>query len=244
MSVSSCAPPTDRMPHLPAAGITGEDSADTTEMTMKPQLYDQPPPTPPSIARWRKDMQPGKVCLHPGIAEDRDHERISTYGRAEPVGVKVHEVLNVAPKSYLMEKAIEKKESIYQSHQREPLGKAYVRGHELPQNVREAGFGRPTPQDVAGDETKELMHPTERIVPKEEHALYIKSHANYAPGEQRRRGYTWKGSNGEIDPTHHRFGMSLKGEVDGAGKALNPALSDDYKRPSIVVGKTLEDFRE
>ena len=86
------------------------------------------------------------------MADDADHQRLDVYGRAEPVGVKVHEVLNTAPKSYLIEKNIEKKESIYLSHKREPLGKPYVRGHELPTPFAQGqvGFGRPTPQDVMG----------------------------------------------------------------------------------------------
>jgi hypothetical protein len=32
--------------------------------------------------------------------------------------------------------------------------------------------------------------PVERVISDEERALYIKSHANYDPGEQRRRGHT------------------------------------------------------
>ena len=40
---------------------------------------------------------PGRVPA--GVADDADHQRLDVYGRAEPVGVKVHEVLNTAPKS-------------------------------------------------------------------------------------------------------------------------------------------------
>ena len=54
----------------------------------------------------------------------------------------MHEVLNIMPKSHLIEKSIEKKEGIYLSHKREPLGKAYVRGHEIPDRLLETGFGR------------------------------------------------------------------------------------------------------
>ena len=50
----------------------------------------------------------------------------------------------------------------------------------------EKGFGRATPQDVSGDLTKQLLMPVERLISEEEKALYIKSHANYDPGEQRR----------------------------------------------------------
>ena len=91
--------PIDRMPHLPGAGITGGAPDETAERTLKPELYAKPPPTPQEIAKWRKQIEPGKTVLHPGVASDLDHTRLSTYGRVEPVGVKVHEIMNVAPKS-------------------------------------------------------------------------------------------------------------------------------------------------
>jgi len=242
---ASCAQPTDRMPHLRPAGLAGEDNGESAEKTIKPEFFDKAPPTPATMQKWRKDTQPGKTILHPGVADDRDHERIHTYGRAEPIGVKVHEVLNVAPKSMLIEKAIEKKEAIYLSHKREPLSKPYVRGHDLPEELKEEGFGRPTPQDVAGDQTKELLHPRERIVPQSEHRLYVKSHANYEPGEQRRRGYSWNSKDGQVDPAQYRFGAAVhKGEKLGVAKAYNPTLDEEYKRPAVVVEQTLENFRE
>lgn len=237
----SVAKPTDSTPHLPAAGQHGEPNAVTAEQTLKPEFFDQAPPTPPHIKKWRKETAPGKICLHPGVAEDSDYARLDTYGKSEPVGVKVHEVLNTAPKSYLMEKAVEKRESIYLSNKREPLGKAMSRGHNLPAEMQ---FGRPTPQDVAGDQSKALLHPEERLIPEHEHQLYVRSHKNYDPGEQRRRGYTWKDQDGNIDPTTHRFGAAVKhGMHNGVGKAMNPELDENYKRPAVVVDKQLEDFR-
>ena len=238
--------PFDSTPHMSAAGLGGGKDGESAETTLKPELYNPPEPCPAHIKKWRKETEPGKICLHPGVADDADHERLSVYGRAEPVGVKVHEVLNTAPKSYLIEKNVAKKEGIYLSHKREPLGKPYVRGHELPQQFAsgESGFGRPTPQDVAGTQSKHLLHPQERLIPEEERQLYIKSHANYDPGEQRHRGYSWVDKEGPIDPAQFRFGGAVKdGEKAGVAKAINPALDPDYKRPPVVVEKLLEDFR-
>lgn len=224
----------------------GEASEETAEKILKPDIYQPEGPVPAHIKRWRKETEPGKICLHPGVADDADHERLDVYGRAEPVGVKVHEVLNTAPKSYLIEKNVEKKESIYLSHKREPLGKPYVRGHDLPTPFATGtvGFGRPTPQDVAGTISKHLLHPDERLIPEAERQLYVKSHANYDPGEQRRRGYSWVDKDGPIDPAHFRFGGAVKdGERLGVAKAINPALDPEWKRPPVVVEKLLEDFR-
>lgn len=242
------AKPFDSTPHLPAAGLAGGVSEDTTERTLKPEIFNPATtePTPEHMLKWRKDTEPGKVCLHPGVADDADHQRIEVYGRAEPVGVKVHEVLNTAAKSYLVEQAVAKKESIYLSHKREPLGKPYVRGHTLPEKFAagDVGFGWPTPQDVAGDQSKHLLHPTERVTPESERQLYVKSHANYDPGEQRHRGYSWVAKDGSIDPSNYRFGGRTEGgDKNGVAKAINPALDESYKRPPIVVDKRLEDFR-
>ena len=237
--------PFDSTPHLRAAGVGGEPDGESTEVTLKPELYNPEPTCPAHIKKWRKEMEPGKVCLHPGVADDADHERLEVYGRAEPVGVKVHEVLNTAPGSELISKTLMKKESIYLSNKREPLGKPYVRGHVLPPAIAARGFGQPAPQDVSGDQTKHLLHPKERITPEEERQMYVKSHANYEPGEQRHRGYNWVDKDGAIDPSTHRFGGKNKGGmINGVAKAFNPALDEEWSRPPMVVEKRLEDFRE
>lgn len=234
----------DRTPGLPPAGLEDPTSDETAERTLKAEGL-AAPPTPDHMKKWRKDYTPGKQCSHPGTADDLDYKRLDVYGRAEPVGVKVHDVLNVAPKSYLLEKAVQKKEQIYLSHKREPLGKQYSRGHTLPADLVEKGFGRPTPQDISGDPTKRMLHPEERIQPENEAALYRKSHANYAPGEQRRRGYEWVDSKGAIDPAQYRFGgIVTERDVDGMAKAMNPAKDERIPRDPIVVDKLLEDFRE
>jgi len=247
VNVASVAKPRDNAPNLRAAGLAHVAGEDTSERTLKPDIYNPEPVCPDHIKKWRKEMTPGQLCLHPGVADDADHQRLEVYGRSEPVGVKVHEVLNIAPTSELMATQLAKKESIYLSHKREPLGKPYVRGHNLPQPMASGsvGFGRPTPQDVSGDQSKHLLHPDERIMPESERQLYVKSHANYDPGEQRQRGYSWVDKEGPIDPATFRFGgRGEKGEVNGVAKMINPALDADYVRPSVVVEKLLEDFRE
>lgn len=113
------------------------------------------------------------------MAGDEDYKQLDVYGKVEPVGVKVHEIMNTAPKSYLLEQvkpccviciarlmpcaslpldwpmhhfvlpilqAERKKEKIYLSSKREPLGKPYVRGHEIPNMMTQQGFGMLTPQ--------------------------------------------------------------------------------------------------
>jgi len=251
------AQPYDSTPHLPPAGLGGEgghsllqtsgDREDTAEKTLKPDVYERAPPTPDYMKKWRKDYTPGKVLLHPGFSTDVDHERLEVYGRPEPVGVKVHEVLNTAPKSDIMDRNNEKKEAIYETHKREPLGKSYLRGHVMPNGIGEHfPFGRPTPQDVSGDASKELLHPIEEPTDPNVHDLYVRSHANYDPGEQRHRGYHWVDKDGQINPHTFMFGGDVKArEYEGVAKSINPKLDPDMPpEGQVVVEKRLEDWRE
>ena len=73
----SVAPPSDRTPHLPAAGLTNEAHGETAEKTLKPEFFGKAPPTPTHIKKWRKETEPGKICLHPGVAEDADYDEIN-----------------------------------------------------------------------------------------------------------------------------------------------------------------------
>ena len=186
---ATVARPFDGIPHIRGAGQADEPSDESTDRTLRGDGV-VVPTTPPHMKKWRKNHEPGVQSTHPGVADDLDYKRGEEdpiYGRTEPVGVKVHDIMNVAPKSFLLDKANLKKEQIYLSQKREPLGKQYTRGHQLPPSLVEKGFGRATPQDVSGDLTKQLLMPVERLISEEERALYIKSHANYDPGEQRRR---------------------------------------------------------
>jgi len=245
--IATVARPFDGIPHLPGAGLADELNDESTDRTLRGDGVDLPT-TPDHMKKWRKNYDPGVQTQHPGVADDLDYKRGEIdpiYGRVEPVGVKVHDIMNVAAKSYLLEKANLKSEEIYLSHKREPLGQQYTRGHALPASLVQNGFGRPTPQDISGDLSKQLLMPVERVVPPEEKALYIKSHANFDPGEQKRRGYTWVDKHGEIDPHDFNFGgIVSERDVNGMAKAMNPKLDSRIPKDPVVCGKLLEDYRE
>ena len=57
--------------------------------------------------------------------------------------------------------------------------------------------------------------------------LYLKSHSNFDPGEQKHRGYSWVDKHGPMDPAAYRFGgIVTERDVDGMAKAMNPAKDD------------------
>tara|TARA_B100000795_G_C22764568_1_gene425113 strand:+ start:145 stop:795 length:651 start_codon:yes stop_codon:yes gene_type:complete len=200
---ATVARPFDGIPHLPGAGLADELNDESTDRTLRGDGVIVPT-TPDHMKKWRKNYDPGVQAQHPGVADDMDYKRGEIdpiYGRVEPVGVKVHDIMNVQAKSFLLEKANLKNEEIYLSHKREPLGKQYTRGHQLPPSLQyDTGFGRPTPQDISGDLSKQLLMPVERVISAEEKALYIKSHANFDPGEQKRRGHTTSNPDPDPDP--------------------------------------------
>lgn len=74
------------------------------------------------------------------------------------------------------------------------------------------------------------------------HALYVRSHAAFAPGEQRRRPYDWAASG--VDPASFRFGAVDRADIDnGVGKALNPELDRDATHVSGLVSKAVEEHK-
>lgn len=76
------------------------------------------------------------------------------------------------------------------------------------------------------------------------HDLYLKSHADYNPGEQKKRGYDWNSTG--IDPVNHRFGVSEKMSMGGGSeevmKAMDPTLTQGER--SYVVSATVENFKD
>lgn len=145
---------------------------------------------------------------------------------------------------------LEQLEDIYASSKREPLGQGYVRGHKIPD-----GLGTERPFGMAIDaqlkeregQARRLMFPTEQP-PVDDgegtkaHELYVKSHGDYMPGEQRRRNYDWATT--QVDPNTHRFGATEKEDLrEGVRKALQPALDETQQQPATITTKLHADYK-
>jgi len=246
--ITAVARATDRMPQLPAAGVTKFMANESTAQSMRPEA---PPSTPDDMARFRKSTihAPGTMSKNPGYAEDTDHLRVQVYGKASAEGYGVQDLMQTAPKSYLIERTIEKKEAIYQSSKLEPLGVSRKLGHELPPQLAsgQAPFGKGTPHNLFGLSTKVLLAPTEppENLSEAVREQYKKSHASFAPGEQRRREYQWDTAQGVLDPSQFRFGRQGDAtEHNAIYYALHPAQDPYVTQPARIVSKDLEDFKE
>ena len=66
--------------------------------------------------------------------------------------------------------------------------------------------------------------------------MYNKTHGDFAPGEQKDRGYNWK-----FDKSKHTFGYGEKRQENGAAMAVNSERFDSNFPKTVIVKKTVED---
>ncbi|GAX80864.1 hypothetical protein CEUSTIGMA_g8299.t1 [Chlamydomonas eustigma] len=211
--------------------------------------WDQPPSTPPEQKKYRQSTlhEPGRIVRHYGTAEDALQEG--------PFGEKTVSILgdNVAtnmknyPDSEITRWQLDRAEDKYASSQREPLGQTYVRGFKMPDGLgTEVAFGKKigAKELERKGQVRSVVFPTEEP-PSEDaaaHELYVRTHAAYDPGEQRRRHYDWQQTG--VDPTTHKFGAVDKDNYqNGVKKALQPALDQTLPQPARVSNKIYEDYK-
>ena len=68
--------------------------------------------------------------------------------------------------------------------------------------------------------------------------MYIKTHGNFASGEQRDRCYTWN-----FDKTAHRFGYGEQRLLNGAAMSIHAERFDNAFPKTVIVKKTVEDVK-
>ncbi|KAG2486271.1 hypothetical protein HYH03_015095 [Edaphochlamys debaryana] len=233
-------------PQIPPAGITGRmDGSARDALTWS---GGQRPGTPEDIKKYRQSTvhEPGRIVRHPGLADDPLPDGPFGVKSAASGGQSISEALNNYPNSELARWKIEQAEQNYASSVREPLGRGYVRGHVVP-----PGLGTERPFGVLYDargkdlarQAATVIFPTDRPAEEDPQArsLYLRSHADFQPGEQRRRDYNWNSAG--IDPAQYRFGLTDPNpQRDGVKKALTPAL-DPELQPPRVLPKLHEDYK-
>jgi len=198
------------------------------------------------VKTWRKSLrqQPGKIVHHPGSLQDLQPNG-RTYGRLNYKDASAGDLFNQEPNSETLAGIKGKQEGIYASAKAEPLGSSMIRGHVLPAKTYASDFAFGN-KSANLDGAKEALYPvvTEDDEVGDAHARYLKSHKDYNPGEQKRRGYDWPSTG--IDPSAHRFGISEKMAVGGGSeevmKAMDPTLANGER--TAVVSKLVEDYKD
>lgn len=237
----------DPVRQIPPAGKSTTIFEDSAERDLKPEVYFPVPPTPTGIRKYQKSYVPGEINVHWGLKDQKLPDERFSYGMRTNKGENVEMTFKAGQKFGIEEYINSRGEAIYHSTQREPLGKPYIRGHELPGVTKEStfpGFGKESEEQEDG---KLSIFPR-GVKPEDEsiRKMYVRTHGNYAPGEMLSRNYEWPNAVKQND--HFRFGVSLGGgraaEGEGAKAALNMEIEDDGSFPvTKIVRRTAEDFR-
>jgi hypothetical protein len=139
-------------------------------------------------------------------------------------------------------------EGKYASATREPLGGGYKRGYNWP-NAAENGeiaFGCAT---TGLDNAKQLLYTAGGSLEEKPDVtkMYIKTHGNYGPGEQRTRDYDWQANPriaaGSGETQAHTFGYGEEKLLNGAQKAVMPERLSEAFPKTVIVKKTVEDAK-
>ena len=124
------------------------------------------------------------------------------------------------------------------SNIREPLAQGFQRGYQWPKTVKneEFQFGM---QTASNDTVKEIFKAQEGIVEDETvRKMYIKTHGNFASGEQKDRNYVWP-----LDKTAHRFGYGEQRLINGAAMSIHAERFENSFPKTVIVKKTVEDVK-
>jgi len=214
---------------------------DSAARDVMPEIYFPVPETPIRERRYRKlSHGPGEIHVHHGLKEQKLPCEDFAYGIRGIKGSTVDDAMKAGQRVGMAEYKNSVAEQKYESTRREPLGKSYIRGHEL--KMLPEGYGNPSgiPEDA-----KKVIFPIDQPVDNgdDAHELYKKTHNTYKPGERITREYNWPS---EVHGQNFRFGIRQVGHAEGAGMrlAVNGDVEDDgtYKRTRIVP-KVCEDYR-
>lgn len=236
---------TDRNPGLYAAGkLTA--TGDTAELCMRTPKR---PDSPPVIRKFRATIRPdaGKPRIFYGKAQDPHLQwaKEMCHGLYSQPSIMARDLVNPPPNTLFRQRLLDKKEDLYSSHQKGPLGKSHDQSHGLPNHLNPNAFtfGIRTEKDgFAG----ELVNPDKSRVDVEREGeegrdLYRRTHADYKVGEQHCRSY--KEPNYNINdmfgiPTPH----------DNAGKEVKKTMywltETMANKAAPIVSKRVDDFRE
>ncbi|XP_072269550.1 EF-hand domain-containing family member B [Pyxicephalus adspersus] len=234
----------DRSPHVRSAGKlfpTGERAASCLT-----EVYPRPL-TPPVVQKFlnTRRSNPGARTVFYGKANDPNVENYIIHGIGTRPSLSAGALINVPPNTFFQQKLIEKRESLYSSHRRTPLGKSHDQTTAFPPtiNVGEMTFGR---KNEKGLSAGVLINPSKSIQEVEEearkgHEIYVVTHNDYDVGEKRDRKYDWvkykKDRPFGIETPHFNDGRNV-------ARSLKWLQQIRMNEGANIVSKRVDDFRE
>lgn len=232
-------------PSVPAAGKAGDlaiAGGIQARRGLQPDIIVATPRTPDHMnevqRRHRQKGGPGELCLHFGLMSVKVPPANGGYGIKPDKGEDVAQIFQAGHKLGVAEYQATKKEAVYATNIREPLGRPWVRGHRLPDRVMKQDFkGFGNPSTLAAFDSKELMFPRD-LVPdsSETKEMYKKTHGSYDAGESVNRRYQWPEA--ILANPHHVFGVCENVERGGGGSGAKSALKMDCGDEPLSVART------
>lgn len=239
----------DTTPHLRAAGLhnLSGDTAGTRECIEPDDQPGMRVPTPDNIKKFRRSHAPKageKRILHSFADDPPLPDIVHGVGTRTKVGHSASNVLNPAEESPVQKVLKRQKESLYRSFP--PLGHNPHQGRFLPPLTQEPDYRFGIACDI-NESAKELICPPEDDketleATEKARALYVRSHGNYGPGEQRNRNYTWT----KNLPRDTMFGVQTVHANDGREVAESLRWTQETQRETTtkIINKKVEDFRK
>jgi hypothetical protein len=230
----------DYNPQVPPSGKSSMIYLDTTERDVQPDIYFPAPPTPALERKYRKNQVAGEICVHFGLKDQKLPDDEFRYGVRTCKGETTEAALKAGQKFGIQAYKEGVAEQVYESNKREPLGKCFDRGHNVP--LPPCGYGKKNGEPEDG---KEAIFPR-GVEPEPEHIRqrYVKTHGNFAPSEMFTRQYNWPDATME---KNFRFGVAANtglGEGVGVRMVLSTDKADDGSFPvTRFVQRTGEDYR-
>nr|XP_010973668.2 EF-hand domain-containing family member B isoform X2 [Camelus dromedarius] len=234
----------DRMPCWPSAGkvlpIGYRVASCLTEKL--PRVM-----TPPEAKKFFNFRYPpaGAERVFYGRANDPQIAPCLTHGIRSKISIPAKVLINPQPITTFQQKIKDKKESVYFSSRRAPLGKSHDQTPGLPKGLDTLNttFGTAV---VRGLSAKDVVNPPKSYKEvfeegQEGHDLYIVSHNDYYVGEAKNRKYN--------PSSFHRFnlyGVPTPHFNDGRNmaKTLYWLQELQMKRGAKIVSKKVDDFKE
>ncbi|XP_075403288.1 EF-hand domain-containing family member B [Tenrec ecaudatus] len=234
----------DRTPHCLSAGkvlpIGNRVASCLTEKL--PRLM-----TPPEVKKFLnfRYAPAGAERVFYGRANDPQIAPNLTHGIKSKHSMQARMLINPPPITTFQQKLKDKKEAVYLSNRRAPLGKSHDQAPGLPKgmDIINTTFGTSVIRELSA---KDVVNPPKSYKEvlnegKEGHELYVVSHNDYYVGEAKNRKYN--------PSSFHRFnlyGVPTPHFNDGRhmAKTLYWLHELQMKKGARVVSKRVDDFKE
>mmetsp|Transcript_48279 Transcript_48279/g.87077 ORF Transcript_48279/g.87077 Transcript_48279/m.87077 type:complete len:474 (+) Transcript_48279:59-1480(+) len=231
----------DPAPAVAAAGLAGELQGGESVRGGLDVIV--PTPRSPDLSavqqrHRQKAGHPGERCLHWGLNDLKIPPPIEGYGVKSNKGESVEQNFRSGQQFGVAEYINARAEDVYYSTKREPLGKAYSRGHVMPPKVTSNGFqGFGNATETSDHSSKDAIFPRGiKPDPEEVRLQYKRTHGNTKPGEGLDRHYDWPDK--VINNPIFRFGAAGNNEVGGRGSGAKAALTMDCGEEELSTKKT------